>query len=244
MASENLGNSTPPPYIPWDTFTTVIGHLKDLGTPSRIDKSAMPGDMAALVRGQVQSAFKFLGLTDSAGNTATKLKTLVGDYGTDKWTTALADNLPGSYVGIIGDLDLETATQHQLDEKFQTAGVKGQMLLKSVRFYLAMLTGAGLTFSQHLNARRKSPTPRQAGALRRRPGTSSGQELNRVDPKSGKDPEEEVTPPGMRVYPLYFKGKQAGRIIIPNEFTKDFCKMLELQLKVIEASAIDLVEPQ
>lgn len=156
------------PYIPWETLTDAIAHLKATAVPGRIDKSALPPGMATLVRGQVQSALRFLGLTDANNKTNDALRSLVKVYETNEWATKIKVLVPKQYSRIVGDLELMDATQNLLDEKFAAAGIKGQMALKSVRFYLAALSAAGIPYSPHLAQRRKSAGPKKSNVYRSR----------------------------------------------------------------------------
>ena len=229
-----------PPYLPWDTFKTFITHLKATAVPSRIDKSVMPEDMPRLVRGQVQSCLRFLGLVGASGETNDLLKKLVDSCDRDTWKTAVREAVVNAYATLIGDLNIDDATQHQLDEKFKAVDVDGQMLLKCVRFYLAAMKDAGMNFSPHLNARRNSPSPsrRRIGA-----GKSSGakdvdnqaQQIPKKPPASIAAPT--VDDPGTQRYPLYFRGKPSGALIVPCSLTLADCKVIELQLEVLKAYA-------
>jgi hypothetical protein len=230
-----------PAYIPWETFTAFIGHLKATAVPSRIDKSMMPANMPMLTRGQIQSALRFLGLIGDGGTTNKELRELVAAYDTEAWPGTIKDTLVMAYVPIVNGLDLDEATQHQLDEKFAAVGVNGQMLLKSVRFYLAMLTAGGMTFSPHLMAKRRSSTPgarkkptkpKSMASASESDGDSPAEEDDKVDTKT-KDQNQK----GTKRYPLYFKGKPDGSIVVPESLTEADCKVIELQLAVLRAYA-------
>jgi hypothetical protein len=219
------------PYIPWETFTGFIGHLKATAVPSRIDKSVMPASMPSLTRGQIQSAIRFLGLVDDAGTTTKALKDLVAAYETETWQQAIIDNLLEPYSQIIGELDLENATQNQLDERFHAAGVDGQMLLKSLRFYLAMMTASGSAFSPHLMAKRKqAPTPRKKTVTEKKSKSAEG------DDKSARTDSSKPAKGTVR-YPLYFKGKPDGEIVVPEDLDANDCKVIERQFAVLRAYA-------
>ena len=227
------------PYIPWETFTGFVGHLKATAVPSRIDKSVMPASMPALTRGQIQSAIRFLGLVDDAGTTNQRLKVLVAAFETDQWQNAIRETLFEPYLPIVGDLDVDNATQHQLDERFRAAGVDGQMLLKSIRFYLAMMTASGCTFSPHLMAKRKS-----GASPRKKPATKPDHEkkaksADREEAHNGTGATAFTPAKGTRSYPLYFKNKPDGAIIVPAELDANDCKVIELQLAVLRAYAGD-----
>ena len=223
-----------PVYIPYETFTGFIAHLKATAIPSRIDKSVMPPGMPSLTRGQVQSALKFLRLVDSAGNTTKSLRELVAAYETSGWNDSLSDLVRESYQDITSELDLDNATQHQLDERFKAAGVNGQMLLKSVRFYLATLSAAGLTYSPHLNARRRGAVSSRKKNAGPKPPTTKITQL-KSDPAPAT-PEIKI-PEGTQSYPLYFRGKASGMIVVPEDLSLADCKVIELQLAVLRAYA-------
>lgn len=226
-----------PAYIPWETFTNFLSHLKTTAVPSRVDKSAMPPGTPRLTGGQIQSALKFFRLTDAAGNTLDALNALVSAFDTEKWRQAICDVIQGPYGDIIGDLDIRVATQHQLDERFKAVGVVGQMLSKSVRFYLAALSQAGISCSPHLTARRKPSRPARKKASG---GKSSAVKANDNNGKEAANRESATTPipkdpPGTQRYPLYFRGKPDGSLVVPANLTAADCKVIELQLAVLKA---------
>lgn len=232
MAKEN-GEKAVTPYIPWETFVSFVAHLKATTTPSRIDKSVMPVDMPPLVRGQVQSALRFLGLIDEASTTQPTLRKLVEAYDTKGWTDGLIDDLIPAYDGVIGDLDLDHATRHQLDERFGNAGIAGQMRLKSIRFYLSLLTAAGRQFSPHLTARQKS---RPSGPPRRRKN-SDAQAHTQTTERKHKESEQTPDPRGTVSYPMFFKGKPEGRIVVPANIGPEDKKVLDLTMQLVAAYA-------
>jgi hypothetical protein len=223
-----------PAYIPWETFKGFIGHLKATVVPSHIDKSMMPAEMPALTRGQVQTALKFLGLVDLAGQVRQPLRTLVGAYDTDGWPNAVKVMIQEPYSEIIGDLNINTATPQQVDERFSDVGVTGQMLQKSLRFYLSALKDANVPCSPHLGARRKrsaSPKKRTAGKA------LIPKEEGNAPPVTPSVPPPPPIAAGMRTYPLYFRGKQPGSIVVPDDLNAADCTVIALQLEVLKASA-------
>lgn len=224
-----------PAYIPWETFTGFIAHLKATAVPGRIDKSMMPSEMPRLTRGQILSALKFLNLVDGAGTTSSSLRKLVAAYETEEWAEEVGTSVCDAFDEIIRGLDLSEATQAQLDERFKAAGVQGQMLSKSIRFYLSAVRAAGWAFSPHLLAKRKS-----AGSGKRKATTrsKSGNGAAHSDDGDGKARHATIrAPEGTKSYPLYFKGKPDGAIIVPADLGPGDCKVIELQLAVLRAYA-------
>jgi hypothetical protein len=225
MSETQAASGVIPPYIPFDTFTGFIEYLKGSAVPSRIDKSAMPSDLPSLVRGQIQSALKFLLLVDSAGTPDPKLRRLVGAYATDKWKEELAGVISDAYVDLVGDTDLDSATQHQLDERFRAYYDSDQMRVKAARFYLTAMTAAGLKFSPHLMARRTNPAPR-----------------TRTTNKPPKPPVSSVTQmqddPVEHAEYINFPIGPNRTIKVPKDLTPDDCVMIKTMIPLLEAYAV------
>lgn len=220
-----------PAYIPWTTFADFMSHLEAAGVPSRIDKSVM-AHLPPLTSGQILTTLKFLRLIDNDGSTASgHLQKLAGAFGTEQWAGALKELVVPRYESIIGELDLESATPHQLNECFDKVCDKEQMRSKSERFYLTVLTEAGVAFSPHLL--KKAPSnggARKKAPRKKRPSTAG----KRAERWKAPEPDD---PSGTHRYPLYFKGKPDGALIVPNELSESDCKVIELQLAVLKAYA-------
>lgn len=223
-----------PVYIPWATFTDFLSHLKTTRVPSRIDKSIM-SQLPALTRGQMLTTLRFLRLIDRDGSTSSgKLRSLVEAYETDRWAQALQEIVVPRYERIIGDLNLESATPHQLDECFDQVCDREIMRQKSVRFYLTVLTSASVAFSPHLlKPARDNGTPRR----RARPPSARRSKKTTKRPKHSSETPEPKDAKGTKRYPLYFKGKADGMIVVPDDLDEADCKVIELQLAVLRAYA-------
>jgi hypothetical protein len=225
--SESESSKLIPPYIPFDTFLGFIEFLKGATVPSRIDKSAMPGDLPSLVRGQIQSALRFLHLIDSAGTPDPKLRELVASFGTEKWKGCLSDTIMAAYAPLVGGMDLDSGTSHQLDEQFRAFYDSEQMRMKAMRFYLTAMTAASIKFSPHLMARRTSPAPRSRSVSKSsiKPASQTGQEKQR-DQESNEHDDFVDFPIGI------------GRVIrVPKDLTVGDCTMIKAMVPVLEAYA-------
>ncbi len=234
--AKNDDPRTIPPYLPFETFVTALAHFKATAVPGRIDKTAFPSDMHRLQRGQVQSALKFLSLIDDSENTRPELRKLVAAHGTEEWGESLVEIVFEKYARLIGDLDLDTATQKQLDDRFHAAGVSGQMLMKAVRFYLALMTAADLTFSPHLVARRttgngapKKRTPRKPASQ----NTSGGAKSTR---NKETPPQTDALPPGLIEFPIPI-GTSASFIRVPRDITTKDIPLVQAIFSAVEALA-------
>ena len=103
------------PYLPFQSFETALNQLAALGViPPKIDHTVFPS-MGGMIRGQVLSAFKFLGLTDSDGIPTSLLKELAPNKETRKET--LRGIIKEKYPNIT-EADLGSMSPGQLDAKF------------------------------------------------------------------------------------------------------------------------------
>ena len=208
---------TIPAYIPWATFTDFIKHLKGSGlVPSRIDKSLM-GHLPSLTRGQLVTTLKFLGLIGPDGATGNGLlKQLVDAYETTTWAGALKQHVVPRYKEIIGDLKPDQATPQQLAERFRQACDKEMMRSKSERFYLALLTDAGVQFSPHLGKRAASQPSRPSIRAKKR-GVKKITET-----PNGKLDENGTPPSGYMEFPL----RDGRKITVPSALTRGDVKTI------------------
>lgn len=170
------------PYVSYKTFESLIGELAamETGVPDHIDRSVLRKksgvDQTGLLR-----ALEFLSLIDpETGETRKELKALVvakasGEEST--WKVALRDMLERGFASVTGGLTVRTTTPAKLEEAFRTAGVKqGQMLEKSVRFYVKALQAAGEALPDHLTkARKQKTTPSVKRGDMKKPRTASGE---------------------------------------------------------------------
>jgi len=214
-----------PPYAPWKTFLNFIERLKTTAVPPRIDTSMM-ASMSGATRSQLMSCLKFLGLIDGGGNVSESLRRLVKAYGTESWKETLSEVIFEAYGEIMTEIDLDSATSAQLDERFRTAaGLEGQMLEKAVRFYLAALDESGTTYSPHFKVRKFSGDSARKKA---RPRSST----KTTDP-SGETPDEVNTAslPGTAKFSFPIPGKSMATIIVPRELEEEDWDMVDAMVR-------------
>ncbi len=155
-----------PPYVPYKTFINFLDNLRQ-GIPQRIDRSIAPfRSMSGALQGQVRLALEYLNLIADSGETTEGLKHLVHAEEGIKREQALKGVLIPAYPFIFENgLDLERATQRQLEERFAQAGATGDTLRKCVSFFLYAAKGAGIKLSPHF---KKVRGPRKGTAKPRR----------------------------------------------------------------------------
>lgn len=111
------------------------------------------GDSGSLISG-----LRFLGLVDDERRATDQYRTLVKSWktGPEAFHSTLSDLITPRYDSIIGDVDIEHGTITELEKAFRDAGVApGQMLTKSIRFYVKFLTELGVTVSPHITKPRR-----------------------------------------------------------------------------------------
>lgn len=241
MASQtDAAPGKPPPYIPWKSFIGYLDALKKTTVPHTLDNTARPQTMAGGLWNQLVSALQFLGLVKANKEAEDSLSKLVKSHGTPEWKVAVKDFLLPPYKRIIGDLPIESATTGQLEKRFHENGrVDGQLLEKSIRFYLHALKDGGVKYSSYLGMRRDKGQSRKASANKRKKAKDGAPIENGQDPKKMQRQEQpdEMPPSGLIEQRLYFKGKPAGCIRVPENLSVEDCVVIELQLAVLKAYA-------
>ena len=174
----------PMPYIAFKTFSSFLGNMKGK-LPEQIDTSVL-NNMSGTAKSQLLSALKSLDLIAGDGTTKDSLRKLSEAYNTPKWKEVLGAFLKTAYAGIIGELNIVTATPAMLRERFKTlGGVEGTTIDNAMRFYIAGLKEAEAPFSPHLVIRtpRSAPTGARKRASSRDPDLSPIEEDN--EPRKG-----------------------------------------------------------
>jgi hypothetical protein len=155
--------------------------LKAKGIPVVID-SNLTQTMSGGTASALMSALRFLALVDQSGTPQDSLRQLVAAYDTDRWKEVFGDLVDQAYAGIIGDLDLTTATRSMLDEKFRkNSKTAGQVLDKAARFYLGALEKMQRPVSPHFKLR-KARAVSSRKASRTKDGKPVYQQDGEIDP--------------------------------------------------------------
>jgi hypothetical protein len=210
-----------PPYVAFPTFRNFLASLKG-GIPARIDKSVM-GNISGGAQSHLLATVKFLQLIGPQGEPQDELRQLVDAYQTDKWKEVLSALVKSSYSDVIDGLDLTTATPQQLDEKFRAAGVEGSTLDKAMRFYLTAVQESGIGHAKRLITRKKSAARRTSRKAANHTAEDEVDENDETDE--------------MMTIPIYFKGKNQGKIIVPKSIAKKDIKMVEIAVQMVTAFA-------
>src|SRR5205809_1756962 len=192
--ADKTDDSLSPPYTPYGTLTNFIDTLSKRAVPDRIDRSIMP-KMSGGAKKTLLSAMKFLKLVQPNGATTDLLRRAVKAFPhADQWKKMLAEILTAAYAPVVGKLPIGSASPKQLHDAFrENGGVEGQMLQKSVRFYLKAVKAAGLPLSPHLMVRNTAPTvKRSGGSGRERAKVGAGAEVKGGAPRHSPNPPGET----------------------------------------------------
>lgn len=153
-----------PPYVSYRTWQKLLRELRDLkgSLPNRIDRSlydslGFSGTQIATLR----VTLRFFGLLNVNDAPTEKLRALLrGD------TEVLKTIVEEAYGQLFGELDIHTATPGQLQDYFDKAGAKGDIVRKCMSFFVAIASECGMELSPSLLKRAKSGVGRKTTAAK------------------------------------------------------------------------------
>jgi Family of unknown function (DUF5343) len=179
--SEKARSLRTAPYTSYRTFKTFIEDLREHGVPSRIDRSVLTRFSGA-VGGQLMAALRFLGLIDSEGRSAQRLRELVIAHGEAHWPETLSHTLHQAYAPMFA-IDLETATPSHFGATFRKAFPAADAVVqKCVTFFLYAAADAGLKVSARILKGRKPRSLAPRRTSRRAPAATKGVEAESFEP--------------------------------------------------------------
>jgi len=205
MGKEGEASLPKPAYIPLIALDNFVERLRATGIPVVID-SNLTQTMSGGTASALMSALRFLGLVDQSGRPQDSLRKLVAAYHTDRWKDVFGDLVDRAYAGIIGDLDLTTATRSMLDDRFRKhSKAAGQVLDKAARFYLGALEKMQRPVSPHFKVRKA-----RAVVTRKSSRTTDGKPAHRQD--------GDTVDPSVQHIRLQLLNKPDVTITLPSDF--------------------------
>ena len=134
------------PYVSASLFRKTVEAFAESTTPNALDRHVLNrlsgADYSSLI-----SCMRFLDLLRGDDNTVQEsYRALVEakKQGESEYKTALQSIMEAAYEPITKGIDLQRGTLSQVEKVFKDAGVPtGQMLLKTVRFYVKTLGDCG-----------------------------------------------------------------------------------------------------
>lgn len=223
--------TSPPPYVSYGTFKTTIDQLAESTVPTGpLDRRVLDW-LSGADYGALMSALRFLGLVDNDRKaTADYRKLAQSSKDGSQFKEELFALLETKYKPIIGSVDLNQGTITELEKAFKDYGVpSGQMLTKTIRFFVKAVTECGVKLSPHIT-KSKPRTPRA-------PTAKNGGEKNRASRMKETPREQEFseTPKGFGRMPI--PGVEQAYIQYPNDLTQAQCTMFEKTIEVLRAYA-------
>ena len=224
-----------PPYGTYGTFDKFCEGLKDTAVPDHIDRSMLStlsgGDQTSLLAG-----LRFLGLIKGDDDKSTELfhrLIQARKKGKDEWKLSLGEVITSRYEPIIGEVNVETTTKAKIQECFRNGGVTaGQMVDKSIRFYLKVLEESGGTVSPHLKALKGRAARRTTGGAPRR--KSKSRRPMPLTPPPGLLAKPDRPPDGFDRLPIPVLG--GAHIQYPVGLTTAQCTLLEGAVALLRTS--------
>jgi hypothetical protein len=233
MTEQNLV----PPYVGWGVFKNTVETLAQTSVPTGPLDRRVLDFLSGADHGALLSGMRFLGLVDGEKKASQLYRDLVAaSKDATKFCALLHPLLDEKYKPILGRVDLQHGTITEVERAFKDAGVtQGQMLTKTVRFFVKAYTECGVALSAHItkSAPKGSRTTSRANGERTRSRTKTSdttghqplQNLVATDP----------VPEGFARMAVL--GLDGAHIQYPKELTEQQCTMLEASILMLRMYA-------
>jgi hypothetical protein len=212
-------------------FTSTIETFANSTVPTGpLDRRVLDG-LSGADYGSLISGMRFLGLVDDDRRATETYRQLVAAYksGPTNYKDKLIE-ISGRYDSIIGDVDAEHGTISELEKAFRDAGVPpGQMLTKTIRFYVKFLQEIGVSVSPHIT-KPKRPSPAQ----KKNGGEKPRSRQKPTDPAGGDGVvrhQKDAPPSGVERLPI--PGLADAYIQYPASITEANCDLFEAMIGVL-----------
>lgn len=224
----------PPPYMTYGIFKKVVETFSDTTVPSGPLDRRVLSELSGADYGSLISGLRFLGLTDDERQATAHYRELVRLLKEpEKFKARWREIITERYKPIIGHMDLENGTSAQLEKAFKDYGVTaGQMLTKSIRFFINAETEVGTKLSPYLTAP-KPRTPRVANSGKKSESTKAVVASKQNKPQDDSA-NQEVVPSGYERLPL--PGMPNSFIQYPANLTDAQCEVLQGMVGVLRTS--------
>lgn len=230
MPNGNL-DVAPPPYMSTSLLTGAIATFANSVVPTALDRHVL-STMSGADYGSLISGMRFLGLVEPGGTRPTEaFKKLVKarEVGDDDYKSALLMVINDPYRHIVGNVDIDSGTLSELEKAFRDYGVpQGQMLKKTVRFYVKAIQECGIVPSPHITKPRR-PTNKRAPNGPAGPRKPKGNKATGHPPPLPPPPDNPV--PGFERMPI--PGIAGGFIQYPTDLDQAGCEMYKAVVGVL-----------
>lgn len=203
--------------------------------PTRLDADVLHS-LSGATRGQLISGLRFLGLLGKSGDVKTEYKSLVEarKASETEYQAAMLKILTAAYQPIVGNINIERGTLAELETAFRSAGVpQGQMLTKTVRFYIRALTDCAVKVSPYITKPRQRKTSGKTNAAKPPKKTTKNQKLAEKPP-GGQPSRTDQIPDGFERLPIPMLSD--AFIQYPVSLTAAQCALLEGAVVLLRTS--------
>jgi hypothetical protein len=231
----------PAPYVSYGTFKSTIDQLADSTVPTGPFDRRVLDWLSGADYGALMSALRFLGLVDDDRRATADYRGLVqASKDAPKFKEALRAILDAKYKPVIGSVDLGHGTITELEKAFKDYGVsQGQMLTKSVRFFVKALTECGVALSPHIT----KPKPRPFRVATAKNGVGEKARIKtrqKVGPVSAAGSVEDLQSAPLGYERMPIPGVANAFIQYPTNLTPAHCEMFTATIGVLRAYAQSL----
>jgi hypothetical protein len=236
MSSANLDKAAPP-YMSLSVLKATVEAFANSVVPTALDRHVL-SKMSGAAYGSLISGLRFLGLVEPNGTKPTEaFRRLVKarEKGEDDYQSELLMVINDAYEKIVGNVDIDSGTLNELEKAFRDYGVSpGQMLKKTVRFYVKAIQEAGITPSPHITKPRAGGNGAQkktdAGKSPRR-ATAKKTRRTTAEPELPTPPASDSLPTGFARQPI--PGMDGAFIQYPVDLSDADCTMFEAIVGVL-----------
>jgi hypothetical protein len=217
----------PPPYMSYGVFKSTIDALAEATVPTgALDRRVLDG-LSGADHGALMSGLKFLGYVDDDRKPTNVYRQLVeASKNPQQFKESLLEVVNDKYAAVIGNVNIQTGTIAELEKAFKAYGVPpGQMLTKTIRFYLKALAECGFPVSPHIT-KAKPRTPRN-GSKKTEKAIPKGSGMHST--------KEHTTPKGFERMPV--PGLPDAFVQFPLNLTEAHCDLFDSVVRVLRTFA-------
>jgi hypothetical protein len=230
MANES--SKTVPPYVTWGVFKGTMDTLAGSTVPSGpLDRRVLHW-LSGADHGALMSALRFLGLADSenraTGSYDDLIDTLHVGAAPERFREKLMELLDEKYKTILERVSLERGTITELEKAFreEMSVAPGQMMTKTIRFFVKAYTEAGFNLmSPHITKpkpKKRAPKSTAKSITSEKTGKSKGAQNPEV---KKEETVRDVVPSGFSRLPI--PGMDGAFIQYPKDLTEQQCTVLD-----------------
>lgn len=223
-----------PPYVSWGIFYGTLTTLAETTVPTAPLDRRVLHTLSGADHGALMSALRYLHLVDGERKATADYRAVieaVASKNTEKTKELMLRILDTAYSSVLNKVDLESGTITQLERAFRDEEVsQGQMLTKTVRFFIKAYAAYGVPLSPHIT--KSNPKPRSTAKAN---GADKPRSRTQKTPRR-KEPSEtspEVVPPDFSRLPI--PGIADAFIQYPNDLTEPQCALLDAAIALLRA---------